>query len=45
MKNILKKIIKGIGFILAVIIGVILIILAFTVGMVFLMDITGGGFT
>lgn len=38
-----KKIIKGIGFILAVILGVIMIFLSFTVGIIVLFDVLGGG--
>ena len=40
----MRKVIKAIAFVLAVILGVILIFLAFTVGMFFLLDITGSGF-
>lgn len=42
--KIFKKIMGAIGFTLLVIIGVILIFLAFTVGVFFLLDITGSGF-
>lgn len=39
----MKRFFKAIGFVIAVIVGVVMIFLSFTVGIIVLFDVLGGG--